>query len=229
MPFPVPTLTFERAFWSNSAACVAGLDEAGRGAWAGPVVAGAVILPRPRRVKHWWKDAALGGLVYARDSKLLSPAQRARLVEPIRSAAIAASTGLASREEIDALGIVPATRLAMQRAVEALGVIPDALLVDAGLAVHGRAPLPIFHVPQKSIIHGDRLSLSVACASILAKVTRDLWMVDLDARLPGYGFAQHKGYGTAAHRAALETLGASTQHRTSFAPIKNLAKVEDPT
>ena len=224
MSLPVPSLAFERAFWSLQAACVAGVDEAGRGAWAGPVVAGAVILPRPRLVKSWWKDAALRAVANARDSKLLSPAQRARLVEPIRAAAVASATGLASREEIDALGIVPATRLAMQRAVQALGVMPDALLVDAGVASRGRAPLPAFNVPQKSIIHGDQLSLSIACASILAKVTRDQLMVELDARLPDYGFAQHKGYGTAAHRAALETLGSSAEHRVSFAPISALLK-----
>ena len=225
MSLPVPTLAFEHAFWSRRAARVAGLDEVGRGAWAGPVVAGAVILPRPRRVKNWWSDAALVALAGARDSKLLSPAQRARLVEPIRAAAVASATGLASREEIDALGIVPATRLAMERAVQALGVMPDALLIDAGVGAGGRPPLPAFDAPQKSIIHGDQLSLSIACASILAKVTRDSWMVELDARLPDYGFAQHKGYGTAAHRAAVEMYGASEEHRVSFAPIRGMVKI----
>jgi ribonuclease HII len=222
MPQPIPTLAFEHAFWSRHLAHVAGIDEAGRGAWAGPVIAGAVILPRARRIKDWRTDAALRDLAYARDSKLLSPAQRERLVEPIRAAALASGTGLATREEIDALGIVPATRLAMQRAVEALGVVPDALLIDAGVGAHGRAPLPALALPQKSIIHGDQLSLSIACASILAKVARDRLMVEMDARLPGYGFARHKGYGTAAHRATLEALGASAEHRVSFAPIKNL-------
>ena len=229
MPQAIPTLQFEHAYWLHGLAHIAGVDEAGRGAWAGPVVAGAVILSRPRLVKSWWQDAALREIANARDSKLLSPAQRERLVEPIRAAAFASATGLASREEIDALGIVPATRLAMQRAVQALGVAPHALLVDAGLASRGRPPLPVFNVPQKSIVRGDQLSLSIACASILAKVTRDRLMIELDTRLPAYGFAQHKGYGTAAHRAALETHGSSPEHRVSFAPIRNLAKVPKPS
>jgi ribonuclease HII len=219
----IPTLDFEQALWSRRISRVAGVDEAGRGAWAGPVVAGAVILPHPRLVKNWRRDAAFRALADARDSKLLSPAQRARLVEPIRAAAVASATGLASRDEIDALGIVPATRLAMERAVQALGVMPVALLIDAGVGAHGRPPLPDFDAPQKSIIHGDQLSLSIACASILAKVKRDLMMVELDVQWPDYGFAQHKGYGTAAHRAALEMFGSSAEHRMSFAPMKDFA------
>jgi len=218
----IPTLAFEHTYWSRHLARVAGVDEAGRGAWAGPVVAGAVILPRVRHIKEWWRQDALRDLAHARDSKLLSPAQRERLVEPIRAAALAHATGLATREEIDALGIVPATRLAMQRAIQALDAAPDALLIDA-------LRLPALALPQKAIIHGDQIALSIACASILAKVTRDRLMVELDARVPGYSFAQHKGYGTAAHRAALETLGVSFEHRVSFAPIRNLAKGLEPS
>ncbi|MCI0476874.1 MAG: ribonuclease HII [Anaerolineales bacterium] len=208
-----PTLQFEHTFWWRGLARVAGVDEAGRGAWAGPVVAGAVILPRVHRIKAWWLNDALRALEHARDSKLLSPAQRDALYEPIRAHALAAATGLATNDEIDALGIVPATRLAMQRALDALTITPDALLIDA-------VKLREVHLPQKAIIRGDQLSLSIACASILAKVTRDRMMIELDAQLPGYGFARHKGYGTAAHQAALAKLGASRAHRVSFAPVK---------
>jgi ribonuclease HII len=214
----IPTLQFEHAFWSRGLAHIAGLDEAGRGAWAGPVVAGAVILPRVRRIKTWWLNDALRALEHARDSKLLSPAQRDTLYEPICAHALSAATGLATNDEIDALGIVPATRLAMQRALAALTLAPDALLIDA-------LKLPEIYLPQKAIIHGDQISLSIACASILAKVTRDRMMVELDAQWPGYGFAQHKGYGTIVHQAALETLGITRMHRLSFAPIKNRTRI----
>lgn len=218
-PF-VPTLQLEHAFWRRGLARVAGIDEAGRGAWAGPVVAGAVILPRVAHIKSWWRTDALRALAHARDSKLLSPAQRDALYEPIRAHALAAATGLATNEEIDALGILPATRLAMQRALAALTLAPDALLIDA-------VKLREIHLPQKAIIRGDQRALSIACASILAKVTRDRMMLALDGQLPGYGFAQHKGYGTAAHRAALARLGASRAHRVSFAPLRQARMFDD--
>lgn len=207
MPEPIPTLKFERAFWSRGLAYVAGIDEVGRGAWAGPVLAGAVILPPVKRL------SALRSLSAVRDSKLLSPARREELVEPICRVAVAYATGLATCGEIEQWGIVAATRLAMQRAVEALAISPYALLIDA-------LRLPALALPQNAIIHGDQLSLSIACASILAKVTRDRMMVELDTRLPGYHFARHKGYGTREHRAALDRLGASCEHRANFAPIK---------
>ena len=203
---PIPTLKFEKSYWSQGFVYVAGIDEVGRGAWAGPVVAGAVILPQVR------SRAALRDLARVRDSKLLSPAQRESLCGPICAAALAYATGLATCLEIDAVGIVPATRLAMRRAVEALAIPANALLIDA-------LKLPYLQLPQSAIIRGDQLSLSIACASILAKVTRDRMMVEMDARVPGYYFAQHKGYGTEAHRAALEALGASCEHRESFAPV----------
>ena len=219
MSSPIPTLQFESTFWSRHLMHVAGIDEAGRGAWAGPVVAGAVILPRVPRLKKWWTQDALRALANARDSKLLSPAQREKLYEPIRAAALASATGYATHTEIDTLGIVPATRLAMRRALDALVVQPEALLIDA-------VKLKEIDLPQKSIIHGDQLSLSIACASILAKVTRDRMMVELDAQIPGYGFAQHKGYGTAAHQAALQLLGVSRVHRVSFAPVADRVNTE---
>jgi ribonuclease HII len=212
MSQPIPTLEFEHACWLRGLARVAGIDEAGRGAWAGPVVAAAVILPRVRRMKNWWHSVALRPLARVRDSKLLSPAQRAALFEPICALALAHAIGLATRDEIDTLGIVRATRLAMQRAAEALAIPPDALLIDA-------LKLSAVPLPQKAIVRGDQLSLSIACASILAKVTRDRMMVELDARLPGYAFARHKGYGTAQHRAALQRLGVSSAHRVTFSPV----------
>ena len=208
MSAPIPSLKFERGFWSRGLELVAGLDEVGRGAWAGPVVAGAAILPRLKRVPR--------NLKRVRDSKLLSPDEREDLIEPIQAAALAYAIGLASRAEIDDLGIVRATRLAMKRALEALTAPPKALLIDA-------LKLSEIELPQRAIIRGDQLSLSIACASILAKVARDRMMVDLDAEVPGYAFGRHKGYGTPQHRAALEKLGASSEHRVSFAPIrKNL-------
>ncbi|MBN1889843.1 MAG: ribonuclease HII [Thermoflexales bacterium] len=196
-----PGLQEERRLWRAGLSLVAGIDEAGRGAWAGPVFAAAVILPH---------DACLPSQV--RDSKQLSPAQREALYPLIGQAALAWSVGQADQAEIDTLGIVPATRLAMTRAVGALGLQPDALLIDA-------VRLPDTPLPQRVLYHADALCLSVAAASILAKVSRDRWMVELDARYPGYLFAQHKGYGTRAHRQALARLGVSPVHRRSYRPV----------
>ncbi len=197
----------ERALQRAGHALVAGVDEAGRGAWAGPVVAAAVILPASR--------AALVKLKDANDSKLLTALQRERLRERIQMHAQAWRVGMASNTEIDALGIVQATRLAMMRAVVALTVVPHALLIDA-------VKLPALPLPQRAFNFADSISLSVACASILAKTHRDAMMcnLDFDLTLAGYGFAAHKGYGTPAHASALCRLGASWAHRHSFAPIK---------
>ncbi len=213
MSKPIPTLEFERAFWSRGLPFVAGVDEVGRGAWAGPVLAGAVILPKVRNAKSWERSSVLRDLSRVRDSKLLSPGQRDALFEPIRQIALAHATGLATRAEVDELGIVRATRLAMRRALETLAIPPDALLIDA-------LKLPEVQLLQRAIIHGDQLSLSIACASILAKVTRDRMMIELDTQLPGYAFAQHKGYGTTRHRVALGALGISSAHRVTFAPVR---------
>jgi ribonuclease HII len=205
--FDAPNLRQERALARQGHARVAGLDEAGRGAWAGPVVAAGVILPRNTR-----RLSALRGV---RDSKLLTPRQREALLAPICEAALAVGVGMASHDEIDALGIVPATRLAMKRAIETLALAPDALLIDA-------LKLPAVPLPQRVLFHADTLCLSVAAASIVAKVTRDRLMIELDARYPGYGFARHKGYGTAIHQQALAQLGPSAIHRMTFKPVSKL-------
>lgn len=204
-----PSLRFERQLRREGYALVAGIDEVGRGAWAGPVVAAAVILPlgRPRLA------AALRGV---NDSKQLTARQRERLFDVIRSVALAVGVGGAGAGEVDRDGVAPATRAAMQRAVAMLAPQPEALLVDA-VDLRAEAPLP-----QRAIIRGDALCLSIAAASIIAKVSRDRWMAALEARYPGYGFARHKGYGTAAHAAALARLGVCDLHRRSYAPIAAL-------
>ncbi len=182
---------------------IAGLDEAGRGALAGPVCVGAAILPV--------EDARiLQRLNGARDSKQLTPLQRERLVPRIRQAALACAVGCASPAEIDALGIAAATRLAALRALEALPLSPDFLLTDF------RLDLPELDLPQQALVRGDQISLSVAAASILAKTARDALMRELDSLYPGYGFAKHKGYGSLFHRRAIARLGVSPVHRSSF-------------
>ena len=201
----IPTLDYERLWWDAGFRRVAGLDEAGRGAWAGPVVAAAVILPADQ-------PDLLRRLAGVRDSKMLSPARREALLAVICEAALAWGVGLAPAAEIDQIGIVPATRAAMLRALERLSPAADALLIDY-------LTLPQSDLPQRSLPKGDARVLSIAAASIVAKVSRDRMMVALDDELPGYGFARHKGYGTAAHRAALARLGPSRVHRRSFAPL----------
>ena len=198
-------LDLERALWEEGYQAIAGVDEAGRGAWAGPVVAAAVILPQDA-------DSLAPMLGRVDDSKRLGPAARARLFDVIRSGARAFGVGFGQVEEIDALGIAEATRLAMARAIEALAFCPDFVLLDY-------FTLPGLCCPQRGIPHGDALSLSIAAASIIAKVTRDRLMVELDGRCPAYGFAAHKGYGTAVHRAALGRAGPSPFHRLTFRPV----------
>jgi ribonuclease HII len=186
------------------------LDEAGRGAWAGPVYAAAVLLPLDQADLH----AALEGV---KDSKLLSPARREALVEVIYDVALGVGIGAATASEIDALGIVPSTRLAMARAIERLTPSPEALLLDY-------IELPGVNLPQRALAKADLHCLSVAAASIIAKVRRDQWMMLVEQWYRGYGFSRHKGYGTAAHRAALAQLGPSALHRKSWAPIQALAQ-----
>ncbi len=201
-----PDLNLETPLWRNGLRWLAGLDEAGRGAWAGPVYAAAVILP-PN------DGALLLKLNGVRDSKQMTARQRTLWAVKIRAEAVAWGIGWADNDEIDEQGILPATRLAMQRAIEQLAHSPEHLLIDA-------LRLPALDLPQTAIIHGDQRSLSIAAASVLAKTARDAFMVQLDAQYPGYGFAAHKGYGTAFHRRALDELGPCPQHRFSFAPLR---------
>ncbi len=198
---PLPTFKEERALLARGFAIVAGVDEAGCGCWAGPVYAAAVILPFDSRI----------GLI--RDSKTLSLEQRTRVAAEIKEAAMAWAVGTASAEEIDALNIRGAGALAMRRAIEGLATVPQFVLIDA-------FRIPNLPMPQKAVIRGDLTIKSVAAASVIAKVERDLEMQRLDAAHPGYGFARHKGYGTKEHQAALSALGPSAIHRKSYAPIK---------
>ncbi len=195
-------LSIESELWLAGYRAVAGVDEVGRGAWAGPLVAAAVILPAD-------PNALMPLIGRVDDSKKLTPLARERLYDLIRAHARAVGLGSATAEEIDRSGIVGANRLAMVRAVTALALPPDFLLLDF-------LTLPDLSLPQRGVPHGDALSLTIAAASIIAKVTRDRWMVAQDASYPGYGFARHKGYGTAAHRAALGSFGLCALHRRSF-------------
>ncbi|TAN59249.1 MAG: ribonuclease HII [Rhodospirillales bacterium] len=187
---------------------VAGIDEAGRGPWAGPVVAGAVILDAARIPP----DIAAS----LDDSKKLSAARREALFAPLMNGGWAkVGIGMASPGEIDDLNILKATYLAMRRALDALGEIPSLALVDGNRA----PPLPC---KVQTVVKGDGISLSIAAASIAAKVTRDRLMADLAKRYPGYGWETNAGYGTALHQAALARLGVTPEHRRSFAPVAAL-------
>ncbi|NJD58359.1 MAG: ribonuclease HII [Anaerolineae bacterium] len=197
-----PDLSFELALWQAGLTWVAGIDEAGRGALAGPVAAAAVILPQDETVTR-----QLSGV---RDSKQMTAAQREVARAKIIQHALAWGVGTATNEEIDQLGILPATRLAACRALAALSTTPLHLLLDYLF-------LPDISIPQTALIKGDCRSLSIASASVLAKTTRDTLLRELDISYPEYGFASHKGYGTAEHRAALKRLGACPVHRLSFA------------
>ena len=187
--------SYERQY--ADCALICGIDEAGRGPLAGPVVAGAVILP---------KDCEILGL---NDSKKLSAAKRDSLYDEIMEKAVAVGVGMASPARIDEINILQATYEAMRDAVADLGVRPDLLLNDA-------VTIPQIEIPQVPVIKGDAKSVSIAAASIIAKVTRDRLMVQYDEVLPGYGFAQHKGYGSKEHIEALQKLGPAPIHRRSF-------------
>ena len=201
----MPDFTLERSI----AGPVAGVDEVGRGPLAGPVHAAAVILD-PARLPPGLDD-----------SKKMSETRREKAFDAIMASAIAVGIGVASVEEIDRINILAATMLAMRRAVERLTIRPVHALVDGN-------KVPALPCPAEAIVKGDSKVLSIAAASIIAKVTRDRFMSDLDAACPGYGWARNKGYGTADHMEALARLGPSVHHRTSFAPIAQLRQAIGP-
>ncbi|MHB8707553.1 MAG: ribonuclease HII [Desulfuromonadales bacterium] len=198
---PLSPLHFERQAQARGFRAVAGIDEAGRGPLAGPVVAAAVILP---------ESFDLPGLT---DSKKLTEKARERLYPLIRAQALAIGVGVARADEIDRINILQATLRSMQRAVGRLDVPPDFLLIDGNVPV----PLPL---PQQTLVKGDSRSLSIAAASVIAKVVRDRIMCSLDRLHPGYGFSGHKGYGSDAHRAAIACLGPSPCHRRTFGGVR---------
>lgn len=210
MSVPV-LLRYERAAYRNGATRVAGVDEAGRGPLAGPVVAAAVILPREHN-SLFCRSGPLHGLT---DSKQLSEVEREKffafLLHP--SSSVLSAVGIADVDLIAELNILGATHWAMREALRRLPQAPDHVLVD------GRA-VPHLPAPQTALVQGDAKSFSIAAASVLAKVTRDRLMRELDKKYPQYGFAKHKGYGTAAHLAALQTFGPCPAHRRHFDPVR---------
>ena len=199
-----PSFTEEEMLEAQGYQYIAGIDEAGRGSLAGPVVAAAVILPC--HIEGPW-------LNQVKDSKQLSPARRESLFHHIHEVAISMGIGVVPHKIIDARGIIKATRLAMKLAIGQLSPPPEFLLIDY-------MRLPEVPLPQKGITNGDSLCFSIACASIIAKVSRDHLMRELDGTYPGYGLAQHKGYCTKGHLACLCRLGPSPIHRQSFKPVK---------
>ena len=200
-------LRYEQELWQEGCTLVAGVDEVGVGPLAGPVIAGAVILPQAYKLRD------------LNDSKKLDEAQRARLAERIKAEAIAWAVGGAEVEEIDRLNIYHAGLLAMQRAVTTLAQQPDFVLVDA-------RTIPGLTIPQRGIVKGDCLSASIAAASIIAKTTRDALMREFERQYPGYGFATHKGYSTPEHCRALRACGVTPIHRRSFRPVREALGLE---
>ena len=201
-----PTLDRESRLWQDGYAAVAGIDEVGRGALAGPVVAAAVVLPTGAPLTDPWTAV--------RDSKELTPRVRETLALEIKQAAFTWGIGAVSAVRIDEMGIAAATRQAMTNAVQELGVLPDYLLIDW-------VKLSTLNIHQESFAKADQLSVTVAAASILAKEHRDRLMIDLDSIHPHYGFANHKGYGTQPHRTAIQEYGPCPEHRHTFSPISH--------
>ena len=198
---PLDILLFEKTAYSSGFTSVAGIDEAGRGPLAGPVTAAAVILPFGLYING------------VDDSKKLTPEKRDTLYEVIMRQALSVGVGIISPAEIDRINILQATRLAMRTAVNNLSIRPDCLLIDGITTIDST-------VRQNTIKKGDSLSLSIAAASIIAKVTRDRLMVEMDTKYPGYGFSGHKGYGSASHMDAIKRLGPSPIHRLTFRGVK---------
>lgn len=209
---PSPDLSLEMALWDSGIQYIAGVDEAGRGALAGPVAAAAVILPADSNLAF--------SLVGLRDSKKMTPRMRKIWAERLRDVTVAWSVGLASQFEIDSMGILPATRLAALRALDSLAIEPNHILLDY-LFLSEASP------PQTSLIKGDARSLSIAAASIFAKTTRDAVLCELDARYPGYNFSRNKGYGTESHLIALNDLGPSPAHRLTFYPVAEIRNKQE--
>lgn len=202
----MPSFGEEKILKAQGYRYIAGVDEAGRGALAGPVVAAAVILPMNKDLPF---------ISQVRDSKKLTPLKREYLFHHVHESAVALGIGMSGLETIDTLGIVTATRLAMKSAIEQLSPPADYMLVDY-------MRLPEVDLPQKGITHGDDLSYSIACASIIAKVSRDRLMMKLNEEYSGYGLANHKGYGTREHVECLRRLGPCPIHRKTFSPVREM-------
>ena len=201
----IPSFAEEKMLVAEGYQLIAGVDEAGRGTLAGPVVAAAVTLPYPLEAP--WLDRV-------KDCKQLTSASREFLFHNLHEVAISIGIGMAPHEVVDTEGIIKATRLSMKLAIDQLSPPAESLLIDYMF-------LPGVSLPQKGITNGDSLCFSIACASIIAKVTRDHMMMEFDETYPGYGLAQHKGYATKKHLACLQQLGASPIHRQSFRPVKD--------
>ncbi len=208
----LPTFTEEQTQWTRGFRHIAGIDEAGRGPLAGPVVAAAVILPVGFQ-SDWLHLVA--------DSKTLTASRREFLYDCLYETAVGVGVGVIDVQTIDMVGIAKATRLAMKMAVKQLVPAPDYLLIDY-------FRLPEVRMPQKGVTDGDSLCISIASASIIAKVTRDRLMVEFDRTYPGYQFAHHKGYGTRGHLECLQRLGASPIHRCSFQPVRDVCGGVEP-
>lgn len=200
-----PTLRYERRLWAQGIVYVAGADEVGRGALAGPVYAAAVILPNSKQIGKQLKGVC--------DSKQMTPAEREEWVPLIKEKAIAWAIGYADVAEIDEINILQASYLATQRAIATLAIQPQHLLLDF-------IKLTRVDLPQTSMVDGDARCLSISAASVIAKVARDARLCELDSSFPQYGFAAHKGYATPEHLAAILALGPCPQHRQSFSPMR---------